>query len=108
LIAWHASASSRVTTLTSLRLSLSFFFFVFNSNKRRILQFLVPVKLMLGHMPRPAMLTRYGLQPFAQLATALRQGSVRAFNNALAEHQELFIAKGIYLLLEKLKILACT
>jgi hypothetical protein len=61
------------------------------------------VKLLLGQLPRASLLARYGLAHYADIASAVRRGDVRALNGALEAHQEHFIRAGTYLLLEKLK-----
>lgn len=66
-------------------------------------QYLIPVKLLLGQLPRASLLSRYGLAHYADIASAVRRGDVRALNGALEAHQEHFIRAGTYLLLEKLK-----
>jgi hypothetical protein len=73
-------------------------------NQGRVLRYLVPVKLLLGHLPSPALLARFpDLACYAPVATAVRTGDVRALNAALDDGQEEFIRAGTYLLLEKLK-----
>jgi hypothetical protein len=61
------------------------------------------VKLLLGQLPRAALLRRYALPHYEGVAAAVRSGDVRALNAALDAHQEHFIRAGTYLLLEKLK-----
>merc|ERR1712059_148618 len=47
----------------------------------------IPVKMLLGQMPRESLLAKYNL------------------NQALEEHEKVFIKWGIFLILEKLKII---
>jgi len=72
-------------------------------NKRRILQFLIPVRLLLGHYPQPALLRKYGLTQFAGIVDSIRAGNLKHFNETLEEFQDFFINKGIFLILEKLR-----
>ena len=74
------------------------------SNKRRILLFLIPVSLLHGRYPLDALLSRYRLSVFSPLIHALRHGDLGRFSAQLELHQEVWIAQGIYLLLEKLKV----
>jgi hypothetical protein len=60
--------------------------------------------LLLGEFPRPQLLDRYQLTPFKRLSEAIRGGDLSLFNASLEEFQEFFIRKGIFLILEKLKI----
>jgi len=74
------------------------------SNKRRILYFLIPVSLLHSRFPQAALLEKYQLSSFSSLITALHQGNLQLFHRSLEVNQEFWIAKGIYLLLEKLKV----
>lgn len=71
-------------------------------NKRRILLYLIPVKMLLGYMPRLQLLQRYGLPEFVDIVHAVKQGNVRQLTEALQRHSNFFIGAGIYLILEKL------
>lgn len=73
------------------------------ANKRRVLQFLVPVKLLQGRLPRPELLRRYGLAPYVGLADGIRTGNLRAYNECLERYSGFFIRNGTYLILEKLR-----
>eukprot|EP00808_Paulinella_micropora_P013843 g65974.t1 len=73
------------------------------ANQRRILEFLIPVKLIRGKFPRQALLQKFKLPQFEGLTTAIRKGRVKEFNKGLEEYQEYFIRKGTFLMLEKLK-----
>mmetsp|Transcript_12891 Transcript_12891/g.16830 ORF Transcript_12891/g.16830 Transcript_12891/m.16830 type:complete len:420 (+) Transcript_12891:39-1298(+) len=73
-------------------------------NKRRILNYLVPIKLVLGKLPTPTLLKKYGLTHFLGLVQAVKQGDLRAFNKCLDGYQSVFILHGTYLMLEKLKV----
>lgn len=73
-------------------------------NKRRILQYLVPVKLGRGHVPSTDLLQKYQLYEYTDLVGSFKCGSIQAFNQTLLQHQRKFIASGTYLLLEKMKL----
>lgn len=66
----------------------------YTHNRRRILEALVPVRLLLGQLPSPALLAAHGLQRYAGIAEGVRTGNLSAFGAALAEHREVFIASG--------------
>ncbi|CEG45104.1 pci domain-containing protein 2 [Plasmopara halstedii] len=74
-------------------------------NKRMILQFLVPVKLLLGIMPSPKLLSDFGLEEYSGLTDAIRGGNLHLFTEYLARYQDKFIQQGVYLLIEKLRLL---
>lgn len=72
-------------------------------NKKRILRYLVPVKLYRGRFPTPQLLDKYGLDEFKPLVAGLRKGDLRTFQDGLVKYQDRFIRQGTYLLLEKCK-----
>lgn len=74
------------------------------ANKKRILRYLVPVKLLRGRLPTAALLEKYQLVEFLPLVEGLRKGDLRLFNDGLVQYQDLFIRRGTYLLLEKCKM----
>ncbi|KAI1716374.1 PCI domain-containing protein [Ditylenchus destructor] len=73
-------------------------------NKRAILMYLIPVKMFLGHMPTAQLLSFYNLEQFLSVVTSVKDGNLRQLNEALQEHQHFFIKCGIFLMLEKLKV----
>lgn len=76
-----------------------------HSNKRTILIYLLPVKMQRGRMPSNELLKRYDLLPFLDVKEAVVRGDLLRLNEALATHQEFFIKVGIFLILEKLKVI---
>ncbi len=76
------------------------------TNKRRILEALVPIRLHLGIVPADALLAKYGLaEQLGGIVRGVRYGDVCSFRAALEEHQDAFIRAGTYLLLERLQTL---
>ncbi|XP_035390589.1 PCI domain-containing protein 2 isoform X2 [Electrophorus electricus] len=74
-------------------------------NKRLILIYLLPVKMLLGHMPTNQLLRKYDLLQFADVTKAVSEGNLLLLNEALTKHETFFIRCGIFLILEKLKII---
>ncbi|KAG8521152.1 PCI domain-containing protein 2 [Galemys pyrenaicus] len=74
-------------------------------NKRMILIYLLPVKMLLGHMPTVELLRKYHLMQFAEVTRAVSEGNLLLLNAALARHEAFFIRCGIFLILEKLKVI---
>lgn len=74
-------------------------------NKRMTLIYLLPVKMLLGYMPSQRVLKKYDLLQFAEVAQAVSSGNLLSLNNALEKNEAFFIKCGIYLILEKLKII---
>lgn len=75
-------------------------------NKRLILQFLVPVKMLLGQMPKKTLLRKYDLLAFEEVSSSVCAGDIRRLTAVMDKHEHYFIKCGIYLILEKLKIIA--
>jgi len=74
-------------------------------NKRQILIYLLPVKMLLGHMPKRELLEKYDLRQFTDVAHAVSSGNLSLLNEALERNEAFFIKCGIYLILEKLKVI---
>lgn len=74
-------------------------------NKRLILIYLIPVKMLLGQMPDLILLRKYELQQFSEVVKAVSSGNLLQLNAAMEHHEAFFIRCGIYLILEKLKII---
>ena len=75
------------------------------SNKRAILEFLLPVRLRSGRFPHPKLLEKHGLASMLPLVQAVKVGDLRTFNSELKRHQRALVKKGTFLLLEQSKIL---
>ncbi|GAB1864053.1 CSN12-like protein [Camponotus japonicus] len=75
-------------------------------NKRLILTYLVPVKMLLGYMPKQNLLEKYNLMEFWELMESVRKGDLRSLEGVMAKHEIFFIDAGIYLIVEKLKLIA--
>ena len=75
-----------------------------SKNKQAILRFLVPVQLLVGRLPSPELLHKYGLAAeYEDVVGAVRDGNIQQFEIAMAEQYERFIRDGVYLVLEKLR-----
>lgn len=74
-------------------------------NKRLILIYLVPVKMLLGYMPTKAVLEKYDLLQLWEVVEAVKSGRVNQLSDVMQKHQTFFIKCGIYLILERLKII---
>ncbi|XP_031568913.1 PCI domain-containing protein 2-like [Actinia tenebrosa] len=74
-------------------------------NKRAALIYLIPVKMLLGYMPTLAVLNKYKLPQFTDVVKAVKTGNLLLLNQTLEKQQAFFIQCGIYLILEKLKII---
>uniref|UniRef100_A0A6I8RNS2 PCI domain-containing protein 2 n=1 Tax=Xenopus tropicalis TaxID=8364 RepID=A0A6I8RNS2_XENTR len=75
-------------------------------NKRMILIYLLPVKMLLGHMPAIQLLKKYDLMQFAEVTKAVSEGNLLLLTEALSKHETFFIRCGIFLILENLKIIS--
>ena len=52
------------------------------ANKRQILTYLIPVKMLLGHMPNQAVLEKYDLMQFNEVVQAVKQGNLLRFDTS--------------------------
>jgi len=77
-----------------------------HANKRRILRYLIPVKMLLGVLPTDALLKQYKLTEYSDIAQGLRHGNVALLLKSLEVHQVLLVQAGTYLLIEKLQLAA--
>jgi len=77
-----------------------------HKNKRLILIFLIPVKCLLGQMPTQEALDTFRLTQFNGVLKAVKEGNLKAFDAALEHNAAFFWKFNIYLILEKLKIVA--
>ncbi|KAF5299182.1 hypothetical protein FQA39_LY02355 [Lamprigera yunnana] len=75
-------------------------------NKQLILIYLVPVKMLLGYIPSRQVLEKYDIVQLWELVQAVCQGNLRLFDEIMDRHETFFINCGIYLIVEKLKIIA--
>lgn len=75
-------------------------------NKRLILIYLVPVKMLLGYIPKREVLEKYDVIQFWDLVVAVCQGNLKSFDELMEKHESFFIKCGIYLIIDKLKIIA--
>lgn len=76
-----------------------------SKNKRAILVYLIPVKMLLGYMPKEEILYKYNLTQFVDIVRSVRMGNLALLNETLEGLQGFFIQCGVYLILEKLKII---
>ena len=76
------------------------------NNQRLILIFLIPVKMLLGHMPTVELLHRFNLMEFQSVLQAVKSGNIKLLEQTLQENADFFWKHGIYLILERLKIIA--
>jgi len=58
------------------------------NNKRRILNFLVPVKLLRGRLPSRKLLEKYSMQSYMSLISGVKIGNLSEFSNALESNSK--------------------
>jgi len=78
----------------------------YHGNIRRILEYLIPVKLILGYLPDEELLKRQELSHLSGLVKCVKIGDVRKLSEELERNQHLYISKGLYLSLDRLKVIA--
>lgn len=58
-----------------------------------------------GRLPSKQVLAKYNVTQFSSVADAVRQGNLLKLTEALRSNEKFFIKAGVYLILEKLKII---
>ena len=66
---------------------------------------MIAVKMLLGQMPKQSLLKKYDLQQFTGVMEAVKEGNLYNLNKALEDNERTFIKWGIFLILEKLRII---
>ncbi|KAF6779743.1 hypothetical protein AHF37_01042 [Paragonimus kellicotti] len=74
-------------------------------NKRLILIYLIPVKMLLGVFPYASLLTKYNLNEFLGISEAVKAGNLQQMDSELNKYESFFLSCGVYLILEKLKLI---
>lgn len=75
--------------------------------KRQLLHYLIPCRLLKGIAPHPTLLHQYGLETeYAPLLSALCSGNVSRYNQIVQEHEKNWARRGTLLAFEKLAMLA--
>lgn len=74
-------------------------------NKRLTLIYLIPVKMLLGYLPSNFLLQKYDLVQFAEVVKAVKDGNLLLLTEAMNKNESFFIQYGVYLILEKLKVI---
>lgn len=75
-------------------------------NKQLILIYLIPLRILNGVMPTAALLEKYKLTQFSSLVEAVMTGNLKLFTHTTNSQQIFFIRSGIFLLVEKLRMIA--
>jgi tetratricopeptide (TPR) repeat protein len=78
---------------------------LYEINKRLILLYLIPARILRGTLPSRALLERYNMLWYVDITRALRTGNLRLFDEAVEKHEQFFIRKGLYLAIEKMRSL---
>ncbi|XP_045783743.1 PCI domain-containing protein 2 homolog [Maniola jurtina] len=76
------------------------------TQKKLVLTYLIPVKMMLGYMPNVHLLGKYDLLQYLGLMVVIKDGDLKGFNEVMEEHESFFISAGIYFIVEQLKVIA--
>ncbi|GIL81754.1 hypothetical protein Vretimale_1374 [Volvox reticuliferus] len=74
------------------------------NNIRRVLRYLIPVKMLLGILPSEGLLRQYGLLEYEPIRRAVKEGNLGLLLSSLESNQVRFIQSGTFLLLERLQL----
>ncbi|KAG2220962.1 hypothetical protein INT45_006495 [Circinella minor] len=70
-------------------------------NKRLILKFLIPTRIIMGKLPSMELLEKYNLKnPYAYLKQTIKRGDIRQFNIIMDQNYHFFTCTWSYLLLK--------
>ncbi|CAN8065018.1 unnamed protein product [Agarophyton chilense] len=72
-------------------------------NRRHILLYLIPSKILTGSLPSAKMLAAENMSWFVDVVTAIKSGNVGLFNDAVERHEEFFIRKALYFAIENMR-----
>eukprot|EP01083_Nonionella_stella_P037905 103249_1 len=75
----------------------------YHGNKRRILYYLIPVRLYIGEYPDASLLKKYELVELVNLIDSIRRGSVSGFESEMEKHQDFYYELGIFIIIELTK-----
>ncbi|KAJ9069996.1 COP9 signalosome (CSN) subunit [Entomophthora muscae] len=77
--------------------------------RRRILTYLLPVMLQTGRLPKPKLLDQFPQLSaiYRPIVSAVHQGYLVGVEKAIEANERYLLDKGVYLILEKTKDLAC-
>lgn len=72
------------------------------SNIRKILRYLIPIKMLRGELPSEELLSRFQLPEYKDILLGVRTGDVGLLRRSIDQHQIKFIQAGTYFVVEKL------
>ncbi|XP_063729536.1 PCI domain-containing protein 2-like [Symsagittifera roscoffensis] len=75
-------------------------------NTRKVLNYLVPLKMLKGVMPSRYVIRKYDLTEYRRISEAIKVGNVRLLQQHLDDKQLRYVAMGIFVVMEKLILLA--
>lgn len=75
------------------------------ANKRLVLLYLIPAKILRGSLPSHKLLDHHSMYWYEDITRALKCGDMSLFDSAIARHEHFFIQKGLYLCVEKIRTL---
>ncbi|KAJ3413220.1 COP9 signalosome (CSN) subunit [Chytridiales sp. JEL 0842] len=80
---------------------------VYKKNKGLILNYLIPARLLAGHVPHPDLLKKYPTlqRTYGGLIDAVGKGDVGGFDKILAEKERELIRRGTYLAVERCRFM---
>ena len=75
-------------------------------NTRKVLNYLVPLKMLKGFMPSRYVIRKYNLAEYGRIAESIRHGNIGLLQNLIDQNQLRFVAMGIFDMMEKLTLIA--
>lgn len=71
--------------------------------KRLELLYLIPAKILSGHLPPLELLYKYKMDCYKDVVRSLNKGDIALFNRAVDKYQNFFISNALYLVLENIR-----
>lgn len=97
------TASSKHTATKSASFSPHLYSTVFHITYRRILAYLIPLRILKGHLPSAELMGRFPVldEIFSPFVTAIRKGDLEAYDEALEKWESRLLELNLWLSLEK-------
>lgn len=93
------------TAITQLQFALHNISPHLRDHRRRILLFLIPAKILSGHLPTEKTLADFDMKWFQDIVPAIRSGDLGRFDRAINRYEHFFIRSALFLAVEKMRSL---
>lgn len=74
-------------------------------NKKIILKYLIPLKVLSGKFPSQGLLRKYGLEGYSDILESIKKGDVSQYLQYLKANQSLHIQQGMLIIMDSVKLI---